>query len=147
MRGQALFVGDRRDGSGQTGGRGGIELDDPDALDEVAHRQALAEAGRAARRQDMVGARRVIAEGGGGVRPDEHRPRVAHERHELRGIGYVQFEVLGSEGVRQRQSRRPVVAGDDRDALRDEAQLTGTLGPASPSMRTSPMTWRLASVT
>ena len=175
-----------------------VELDDRHALDEVARRQTLTEARRTAGRQHVVGAGGVVAEGRRGARSDEDRAGVAHPRHERGGVGHVQLEMLGSEGVHQLEGRRRVAAGHDGDAVgaadrarrragrprlrrgrpalrrrraappwrrrrarlgragrppasrrgpAASATISTSLGPARPSMRTSPITWRLASVT
>ncbi len=78
----------------------GVGAHDVDVLLEVGDAQRAREARRAARRQHVVGAGHVVADHGGRVRADEHRARVAHERHEQVGVDAHELEVLGRDRVR-----------------------------------------------
>ena len=70
------------------------------------------EARRAARRQNVIGSRHVVAEHRGRVGADEDRSRVAHERDEQVGRRAHQLEVLGGDRVRGIEGARRVVDED-----------------------------------
>ena len=70
-------------------------------LDEIVDTQGGSEAGRPPGRQDMIGARHVIAQRFRGIHPQKDRARIPDLREEPAGILHHQFEVLRRETVGQ----------------------------------------------
>src|SRR5450756_1835800 len=122
VRTQSLLARDRRDQRGQRAGALGVDLDDTDAAHEGVDRQALAEARRAAGGQHVVGARDVVGKGRRGVTAEKDRPGAADLLQHLAGIGDVQLEVLGAEGVRELHRGLYRAAIDDRDVVDADLQ-------------------------
>ena len=121
------------------------ELDDTDALDEVAHREPLAEARRAAGGQHVVGAGGVVAEGGGGARADEDGAGVAHPR--ARAPRRRPRAARGARGQRRSRGRAPPPGRGRRrwrsvrwaapSSAESSATASATRSPSSPPTSSS----------
>src|SRR5207245_1106974 len=119
--GEALGTGEGVDARRQRRRRGPWDADGRDPSPEGAGAERPREAAGAAGREDMVGARRVVAEGGGGIAAREYAAGRRHPLGEQRGVLLEQLEVLRGE----------LVGEVDRVAeVRDLDQRQGRVGDA-----------------
>src|SRR5262245_2611229 len=70
-----------------------------DGLEELAHPEPARVAGRAARREDVVGADRLVAVRHSGRLPEEERAVVSHPIEIPAGVGRLDLDVLEGIGV------------------------------------------------
>ena len=89
----------RRARRAEPSGRRGRDGNAASPAEKVADGKARKAPGRATCRQDVVRAGEVVAEGGGGIAPDEDRPRGGREARAVAlGGAPHQLHVLGGEG-------------------------------------------------
>ena len=82
------------------------------ALEEIQWREARGEAGAPGRRQHMVGAGHVVADGLRCVAAEEDGAGAGHGLGQPGGLGHSELQVLGREAIDQ---RRRLVEGADHD--------------------------------
>ncbi len=97
------------------GARGAADADLAHAAAEVTDVEAGGEACGPARRQRVVGAGDVVAEGGGTRRADEEAAGGAHLRGQRLRRGALQLQVLGRERLGEGERRRRVRHADERE--------------------------------
>ena len=122
------------------GGEGvAVALDDVDDLEVRVDRQAAGVPGGAARRQDVVGAGQVVAEGDRAVRADEDRAGVPDLARDLGGVVGLHLQVLGRPGVGDPPRGGEVVdqdvAGLAARARRARAPCARSAGSGGPAPR------------
>ena len=114
MRLEALGAGKRHGGGGQAFKGTLVKAQNGGALHEVEHAQAGGETGTACRRQDVVGARHIVADHFGCVGAQEDRPGVADPCRDALRIRGCDFDMLGGNAVGERRSVGEGAKHDDR---------------------------------
>ena len=80
----------------------GAELEDRCPLHEIEHRKAGGEARRASRRQHVVAAGDIVADGDGRVAPEEDRSGISDGAEKRLRIGDAKLEVFRRDAVDER---------------------------------------------
>ena len=107
----------RHGGPGQLGEGIGVALDQRGALEEIIDRQARTEPSRAAGRQDVIGARHIVADSFGRMASQKDRPGMADPVRQALWLLNRELDMFRRDQIDQRRAvlqrtdhHRPVIA-------------------------------------